>query len=186
MSTVEHAFAKCGWCLATRNSKPRQCGYTLLELMVFIVIFSILAAVLLDRLSHYQELAEKAAMESMVRGMKTGLQIRLAELIIANRQSEAIVLESEDPVQWLESKPANYGGAYPESPRPGTWYFDARERQLVYVVNTGNRLEFDAGADAKQLRFRARLLRDRVNVPGGTIESVTGITLAPVWGYRWQ
>ena len=152
---------------------------------MFIVIFSVLAAVLLDRFSHYQELAEKAAMESMVRGIKTGLQIRLAELIIENRQAEAGVLESEDPVRWLESKPANYGGAYPEQPLPGTWYFDSRERHLVYVVNTGNRLEIDTSTGGKQIRFRAQLQRDRVKTSVGAVESVTGVALNPVWPYRW-
>jgi general secretion pathway protein G len=157
-----------------------------LEFAVFIVIFAVLATVLLDRFSYYQELAEKAAMDSMVRGIKTGLQIRLAELIIANRQTETGVLETEDPVNWLETKPPNYGGAYPEHPLPGTWYFDGRERQLVYVVNTGNRLEIDTGTGLKQLRFQPRLLRDRVKTSTGTVESVTGITLAPVRPYRWQ
>lgn len=170
----------------TRNPERREAGFTLLELMVFIVIFSILAAVLLDRFSYYQELAEKAAMESMIRGIKTGLQIRLAELIIANRQAEAGVLETEDPVQWLESKPANYGGAYPEHPLPGSWYFDGRERHLVYVVNTGNRLELGTGASSKQIRFRSKLLRDRVKTGSGSVESVTGVTLAPVQPYRWR
>ena len=150
-----------------------------------IVIFSVLATVLLDRLGYYQELAEKAAMEATVRGIKTGLQIRLAELIIANRQAEAGALETEDPVRWLESKPSNYGGAYPEQPRTGIWYFDGSERHLVYVVGTGNRLEIDTAWGAKQVRFRARLLRDRVKTGSGTVESVTGITLAPVLPYRW-
>ena len=132
-----------------------------------IVIISVLAAVLLDRLAYYQEMAEKAAMESTVRVIKTGLQIRLAELIIANRQGEAAKLETEDPMQWLDPRPANYAGAYREPPTLGSWYFDATARQLVYVVNTGNRLDLDAAADAKQIRFRARLLKDRLNVGGG-------------------
>ncbi|OGA21285.1 MAG: hypothetical protein A3I02_03680 [Betaproteobacteria bacterium RIFCSPLOWO2_02_FULL_67_26] len=175
----------------TWNAEPRttiswQRGFTLFELVIAILIISVLATVLLDRFSYYQELAEKAAMESTVRGIKTGLQIRLAELIIGNRQAEAGVLETEDPVNWLENKPATYGGAYPEHPLPGTWYFDGRERHLVYVVNTGNRLEIDTGTASKQIRFRPRLLRDRVKTGGGAVESVTGITLAPVRPYRWQ
>ena len=161
-------------------------GFTVLELVIVIIIYSVLVTVLLNRLNYYQELAEKAAMEATVRVVKTGLQIRLAELITANRQAEAARLEAEDPMQWLEKKPANYAGDYREPPERGAWYFDERERQLVYVVNTGHRLELDSGPEPKEIRFRARLLKDRIQAGGATVESVTGITLAPVRAYRWS
>lgn len=171
--------------LATRNSKLKGRGFTLFELTLAIVIISTLATVLLNRLGYYQELAEKAAMEATVRAIKTGLQIQLAELIIANRQAEAAALERTDPVQWLEKKPPNYGGAYPDDPETGTWYFDERERQMVYVVQTGGRLELDTVAPVKQVRFRARLLHDHLQLPGGPVESVAGVTLSAVTPYRW-
>ena len=160
-------------------------GFTLFELTVCVMIIGVLAAVLLNRLAYYQELAEKAAMESTARLIKTGLQIHLAELIITNRQSEAGVLEREDPMQWLEKRPDNYAGAFHGDPRPGAWYFDERERQLVYVVNTGSRLDLGGETGMKQVRYRARLLRDRVRTAGGAVESVTGVALMPVLPYRW-
>ncbi len=172
--------------LGTRNSKKRERGFTLFELAVAVVIISILAWVLLTRLAYYQEMAEKAALESTVRVIKTGLQIRLAELIIGNRQGEAATLEVEDPMRWLEPRPANYAGAYREPPTLGKWYFDATARQLVYVVNTGERLDLGTVADTKQIRFRALLLKDRLNVGGAVVESVTGITLTAVTPYRWR
>ena len=162
-----------------------QNGFTLVELGVCISIIAVLAAVLLDRLAFYKEMAEKAAMESTVRIIKTGLQIRLAELIITNRQAQAATLEADDPMQWLDARPANFGGAYGEPLRRGTWYFDTRERQLVYVVNSGDRLNADSQADPKQIRFRVRLLKDRLRLPGGEVESVTGVTLVASQ-YRWQ
>jgi len=160
-------------------------GFTLLELVVCLLVFSALVTVLLERLAYYQELAEKAAMESTARVVKTGLQIRLAQLIITNRQAEAAVLERGDPVQWLEVRPANYGGAWREPAEPGNWYFDAPRRELVYVARTGNRLEIDGRPDGRQLRFQVRLLKDTVRVAGGQVESVTGVTLLPVLPYRW-
>jgi general secretion pathway protein G len=147
----------------------------------------VLVTVLLDRLGHYQEIAEKAKMESELRTIKTGLQIRLAELIVTNRQSEAARLEREDPMQWLDDKPANYGGAYPEQPRAGTWYFDRQRRQLVYVVGTGTRLELDAGGAApKEIRFGVRLLTGRIQALGGPVDGVTGVALGPVRPYDWR
>ncbi|MBI3044748.1 MAG: prepilin-type N-terminal cleavage/methylation domain-containing protein [Betaproteobacteria bacterium] len=175
------------WKLETGNSKleTSERGFTLLELALAIALIGVLATVLLQRLGYYQELAEKAAMDATVRLIKTGLQIRLAELIITNRQAEAPALEREDPVQWLERKPPNYGGIYHDYAQSGTWYYDERERQLVYVVNSGGRLEFGAKTDLKEIRFQARLLKDRLQLAGGPVESVTGITFSAVTPYRW-
>jgi prepilin-type N-terminal cleavage/methylation domain-containing protein len=160
-------------------------GFTLLELAIAILIIGALATVLLSRLAYYQELAEKAAMEAMVRVIKTGLQIRLAELIAANRQAQAATLEIEDPMQWLEAKPGNYGGPYQAPAEGGTWYFDAGRRQLVYVVKSGNRPGIGGSSGEREIRFQARLLKDRLNVAGGAVESVTAVTLKPVTPYRW-
>jgi general secretion pathway protein G len=169
-----------------RSAVRRPRGFTLFELVVCILIFSALATVLLGRLGFYQEMAEKAAMESTARVIKTGLQIRLAQLIIANRQAEAGVLEAADPVQWLESKPGNYGGAYHDTVPSGAWYFDAQAGQLVYVVRAGSRLEFDGGADTRQVRYRVRLLKGRISAAGGEVEGVTGVTLMLVTPYYWR
>jgi type II secretory pathway pseudopilin PulG len=168
-------------------SRPQGlAGFTLFEFVVAIVVAILLGTAFLERLRFYPEIAEKAAMESTLRQIKTGLQLRLAELIIANRQSEALQLETEDPTRWLEARPANFAGLYPDRPVRGAWYFDAREKQLVYVANIGDRLRLDHPIRAKELRFRARLLRDRIQAAGGSIESVTGVTLIPVYPYRWS
>ena len=164
--------------------RPR--GFSLFELAVAIAVIGVLAAVLLNRLGYYQEMAEKAAMESTLRTIKTGLQVRLAELIVTNRQAQAVRLETENPIGWLDDRPPNYGGRYSAPPESGSWYFDAANRQLVYVVRTGDRLIFATGNGGKELRFRAKLLKDRVRVPGGTVEGVAGVALAPVYPYRWQ
>jgi type II secretory pathway pseudopilin PulG len=174
------------WKLETGNWKLRARGFTLFELVVAIMIATALGTVFLERLRFYQEIAEKASMEATLRQIKTGLQIRLAELIIANRQGEAVQLEIEDPTRWLDTPPSNYAGLYREKPGPGAWYFDARQKQLVYVANVGDRLKLDGATGSKEIRFRARLLKDRVPVAGGTIESVTGVTLTPIHRYRWS
>lgn len=163
----------------------RHRGFTLIELIVVIVIISVLAAVALHRLTVYQELAEKTAMESTLRIIKTGLQIRLAELIMANRQHESAQLEAGNPMQWLSETPANYGGVYRQPAERGNWYYDERRRELVYVVNTGEFLTTEDTDGEKQLRFRTKVLRDHIETGGVKLESVSGITLVPVRPYRW-
>jgi prepilin-type N-terminal cleavage/methylation domain-containing protein len=163
----------------------RPAGFTLVELAVAIAVIAVAAALLLNRLAYHQEMAEKAAMESVVRAVKTGLQLRLADLIATHRQAQAAVLEVEDPMRWLDARPDNYGGAYGAGAERGMWYFDAGRRHLVYVVNAGDRLEIDT-ATGKEIRFQARLLKDRVTFAGGAVESVTTVTLSPVTPYRWR
>lgn len=174
-ASVNRAHAKCWPCA----------GFTLIELIVVVVIVSVLAAAAFQRFLGYQELAERAAMEATLRIVKTGLQIRLAEFIIGNRQAEAVVLERENPMRWLAEPPANYGGDYRKPPGPGNWYYDRERRELVYVANSGQFLEVAASDGIKEIRFRAQLLKDVVNFAGTTTESVTGITLVPVQPYRW-
>ena len=164
----------------------RQRGMTLFELIVVIIVVSVAGTAFLERLHRYQELAERAGMETTLRLVKTGLQIRLAELIIGNRQGEAAQLEQEDPTQWLDQRPANYAGDYREPPEPGKWYFDAPQKQLVYVVHTGGRLESATGQTVKELRFQARLLKDRIRIGDVAVDSVTGVTLVPLRPYRWS
>jgi competence protein ComGC len=164
----------------------RSRGFTVFELAVAATVIGVLAVVLLNRLSYYQEMAEKAAMESMVRMVKTGLQMRLAELIATNRQKEVAALEAVDPIQWLDARPANYGGDYGKGFQRGMWYFDAGPRHLVYVVNVGDRLETDVAGTPKEIRFHAQLVRDRLKSGGATVNSVTAVTLNPVAPYSWR
>jgi type II secretory pathway pseudopilin PulG len=171
---------------AARQRARHDVGSSLFELVVALIIISVLAAVLLNRLGYYKEMLEKAAMESTLRNIKTGLQVQLAELIVTNRQAQAGRLENEDPSQWLDEKPPNYGGSYRVPPVSGTWYFDTATHELVYVVNTGNRLEIDTDTRPIQLRFRARVLKDRLNLFGNSVESVAGVALVPAQPYRWQ
>lgn len=161
-------------------------GFTVFELAVAATVIGVLAVVLLNRLSYYQEMAEKAAMESMVRLVKTGLQMQLAELIATNRQQEVAALEVTDPMQWLDARPANYGGDYGAGFQRGVWYFDASRRHLVYVANVGARLETDMAATPKEIRFRVSLVRDRIKSAGKTVDSVTAVTLDPVAPYSWR
>ena len=67
----------------------RQRGFTIFELVVVIVIASVLAIILLNRLWYYQEIAEKTAMEMTVMNMRSGLRLRIAELMMRDKMSEA-------------------------------------------------------------------------------------------------
>lgn len=168
-----------------RQPRPRQRGFSLLELAVVAVVLSVLLAVLLERLAFYQEMAERARFESTLQGYKTALQIRLAELILERREGEARRLEDENPTQWLSEKPTDYGGAYPLRPEPGTWYFDDTTRELVYVANSARRLVIELRDGRKQLRFRVKVAYQEIAAGSSRVRGLAGIGLQPSAAYRW-
>jgi len=163
----------------------RQHGFTLFELVIVIVIVSVLATVFARRLTIYQELAEKAAMDATLNIIKTALQIRLANLIIDNRQSETDELERTNPIQWLAEKPSNYIGLYRAPTETGSWYYDERRLELVYVPRSAEHLKIEKTGDEREIRFRIRLIIDHLETAGVRVNSVTGVALIPVRPYRW-
>lgn len=160
-------------------------GFSRLELAVVAVVWAVLFGVLLERLTYYQEAAEHARFESELQVFKTGLQLRLAELIAANREREARSLETENPVRWLDKPPASYAGEYPARPEPGAWYYDSTARELVYVPNQDRFLVVDDRRRPAQLRFRVQLRFQPVDAPGGRVKGVAGISLDPGNPFRW-
>lgn len=149
------------------------------------VVLSVLLGVLLERLTFYQEAAERARFEATLQMYKTALQIRLAELILERREGEARTLEVENPTRWLSEKPTDYGGAYPAQPEPGAWYFDESARELVYVANSARRLMVEPRNGMKQLRFAVKVIYQNVFVSGRAIRGIAGIALQPAAEYRW-
>jgi len=152
---------------------------------VVAVVLSVLLGVLLERLTFYQEAAERARFEATLQGYKTALQIRLAELILERREGEARALEAENPTRWLSERPTDYGGALPARPEPGAWYFDEPARELVYLPNSARRLQVELRNGMKQLRFAVKVVYQDVPVSGRSVRSVAGIVLQPAAEYRW-
>ena len=166
-----------------RDARYASRGFTLLELIVAIIVISTLVTVAIDRLLYYKERHEKAAMEYTLATVKTGLQLRMAELIVTNRQGSLNELERDNPMRWLEeAAPSNYLGDYRATPATGNWYFDPGPRQLVYVPSSSSYL--DTGqSGTKELRFRVAIRYETNAVTGG--KSPVAVVVAPVREFGW-
>ncbi|MBS0307821.1 MAG: hypothetical protein JSS58_02515, partial [Proteobacteria bacterium] len=88
----------------------RMAGSGKVEFVVRILIGAILALVLLERFFYYQELAEKTVMEATLTNMRSGMRLRIADLMTQNRSSEIAGMLDENPITWLERPPADYRG----------------------------------------------------------------------------
>lgn len=163
-----------------------QSGATRFELIVCAALFGVLVLLFLERTLYYQEYAEKTAMEMTAENIRTGLRFRVANLILANRMSEIPTLADENPMNWLAEKPENYLGerdSSPVTPLEGTWYFDKRNRELIYTVH--NRRHFSPSVYRDfSVRYRAMQVRPGKALPGQAMAQIW-ITFVGVSDYRW-
>jgi len=179
--------------LSNRNRARSLAGFTLLELVVVACIAAILGGILLNRMQFYQRMAEKAAMEQTVGIVRSALNLRVASLIAKNQFTKIHDLVDENPMNWLAQKPANYAGEYfgdraLESVVSGQWYFDLKDRKLVYLVHNHKKFVGKKPTSAR-IRFRTRLVFEE-NFPGarGQVAGrpVEGVVLEQIDPHVWN
>lgn len=162
-------------------------GFTLFELIIVIIIVSVLGVVLLDRFWRYQEQAEKVAMEQLVGTIKSALSIQVAGLLGKGQVESLPQLAKENPINWLTEKPGNYLGEYfaPTAAQiqAGNWYFDLKDRELVYLPQRTEHFKAGSGA-RKWIRYKLDLVYNRGGAPGEAPE-VGGIVLRLTTPYTW-
>ena len=172
--------------------KPISRGFTLIELIIVISIVSILATVLLTRLLDYQEQAEKVAMEQTAGIIRSALQLQVAALIASDHVGDIPKLVDENPMTWLAEKPHNYQGEYfdPVSGQipPGSWYYDLKQKQLVYLVDRGRHFLADSGG-RKAITYKVALAYNTERQPNQDSlgrRSVGGVVLQLARPYQWN
>lgn len=166
--------------------------FALLEFLVALIAISTLGAVLLDRLLFYQEAAEKAAMEQMAFALRSALRYQVVEQLMKGKPQSIAGLAGANPMHWLAEPPAAYAGEL-FAPEPGqvpkgSWYFDLKDRHLVYVVLNG--AHFIPGARGrKEVRYvvRSEPVRQTPQVGRNPADKqeVNGVALVLAEPYAW-
>lgn len=121
---------------SAKLGKKRQAGFSLIQRTGIIFLVSVLSVLLYDQFLRYQARVAKTVMEMTVVNMRSGLRLRVAELMMQDRMEESVKLLQENPIHWLAAPPANYLGEFVR-PQPQTipanhWYFDSGRHELVY------------------------------------------------------
>ncbi|WP_136418112.1 hypothetical protein [Herbaspirillum sp. ST 5-3] len=157
----------------------------MLELLSVFILIGIFATFLLDRLTFYQEAAEKANVEYTIANLRSALRIQMAVLISQGRMRDFALLEQQNPMDWLEYKPANYRLVSRDSSHePGYWQFSTDDRTLTYWLAYGNHFQTDK-PEGKRIRLRVRLIRDASSPQGETESPVLTVRLELVEPYTW-
>jgi prepilin-type N-terminal cleavage/methylation domain-containing protein len=113
-------------------------AFSLLELVIVIVIVSVLVVIAIDRLLKLRFEAERVTVQSVIAALRSGLYIEFAAAAAGGQGSRIDSARGSNPMLRLAEKPDGYAGEFFGADaalfEPGTWYFDTRDRALVYVV----------------------------------------------------
>ncbi|MHB1140542.1 MAG: prepilin-type N-terminal cleavage/methylation domain-containing protein [Sulfuricaulis sp.] len=182
----------------SRIPVPRGCvkrcsrGFSLLELVIVIVIISVLMVLAMSRLLALMVDAERVTMESVAGALRSSIGMKVAESIVKSKVADLPAFEGSNPMALLAETPHNYlgelDGADPAKLEDGNWYFDKRDKTLVYLVR--NKGFFVGGQPSPpRARFALRLVysdRDGNGVFGPGADVIEGLRLSPVEKYSWS
>ncbi len=139
-------------------------GFSLFELVVFIIAVAIIYATAANRFSEFPGQAERANFLAVTTEIQTAINLEMMLGVKSGRISELATLEGANPMDLLLEPPSNYLGVFDvvdleRFPRR-VWYFDRSRSELVYRVNdvNGVYLVQDGREIAtEQIRFRMAL-----------------------------
>jgi general secretion pathway protein G len=172
--------------------KPCNGGFSLLELVVVIVIISVLMVLAISRLLALMVEAERVTMETVAGTLRSAIGMKVAESIVQSKLSELPALAGSNPMALLAETPRNYlgelDGADPARLEDGNWYFDKRDKALVYLVR--NKVYFVGGlAGPSRARFTVKLVYSDKNGNGvfdAGVDEIQGLRLGPMESYSWS
>jgi hypothetical protein len=158
----------------------RQRNY--FQAALYVAIVGILAAVLLERLLTYAEIAERAAMDATVSRLNAALYTRIAYLTLRGEADAIDGFRDRNPFSSAKMHVPNFIGEFDIAPpgdeAQGRWFYDRIRRQLVYVPNLKRYLRKGAGDADAALRYRLELHTS-------SERQYTGASMAPVGETRW-
>lgn len=165
-------------------------GFSLIELVVVLTVIGILLAVAASRLWGLQIDAERVAMEQVVGNLRSALGINVATYLVAGDMAGMQSLEGSNPMDRLAEVPSNYLGTVHGSltdTAGGAWYFDNRDRVLVYRVRNADYFRGGAGTPA-QARFAVQLVYENRNpsrAAGSSRKEIVGARFVALEPYTW-
>lgn len=150
-------------------------GFSLFELVVFIISVAIIYSYAANRFSEFPAQAERANFTAIIAQLQTSINLELMFGMGAGGLQNAGLLAGINPMDLMLSPPINYLGAL-SSPDPvglprRSWYFDLNTEELVYLVNdaSGVFVEYNGS------RVATDILRFKVSVANRKFDPVTGL-----------
>ena len=174
-----------------RTGRRGAAGFSLFELVIVVCIVAVLAAAAAERLTAVRAMAERGAVEFFIGNLRSAAGMRVASYVAKGQLQEISKIAGANPVDWLAQVPDNYQGAFygmdPALIDGGQWYFDSRDRMLVYRVRYAEYFETPLSGPPRA-RFTVVLVYDTPSgsrPETGEAGRATGIRIAAAERYRW-
>ena len=174
-------------------------GFSLFELMVYILMASILFAVAANRYRQYPAEAERANFIAVMTQLKAGVNLQMMRMI-ANAdwtQERRESIEGSNPMALMLETPSNYLGELTDvdisTIPPRVWFFDTEAGELVYVAENFDKLyvfDGDLAVNTNLVRLRIENVYDLLPPTASDNNSDgarwQGLVLRPIQAFQWQ
>ncbi len=124
--------------------KKTNSGFSLFELVVFIICVAIIYAAATRRFSDFTGDAERASFLAVITQIQAGITLESMLGITRGASSQMDAYANSNPMTLLLEPPSNYIGAFSGVDKAGlerrSWYFDAGTGELVYLANNAEGL----------------------------------------------
>ena len=171
----------------SHGAKQRQRGFTMFEMVVYILAASILFAAAFDRYREFPGEAERANFQAILAQLNTAVNLQMMRAIVNESYGQPGQLVGGNPMDLMLTPPGNYVGAF-ESVDLKTipkrvWYFDEAARELVYLAESAENLyRTDTAPPVPIDSVRFSITNVYARDGSGNWE---GMMLEPVYDYRW-
>ncbi len=190
------------------NSYSR--GFSLFELVVFIICVAIIYAAGARRFGEFPGQAERANFLAVTIEIQTAVNLEIMLGYNTGRFSDVTAFEGANPMDLLLVPPRNYLGALAISDSSGlprrSWYFNTQNGELVYLIEASEDVSVmrnGVSTPTDEIRFRLQveyvnedirsglpvniLNRADTEVPeDNQRRRVVGIAMLPVLPFNWE
>ena len=183
-------------------------GFSVFELVAFIILASIVYAGAVNRFAQFPGQAERANFLAISTQLKSAINVEMMIGVGTGRISAPERMVGANPMDMMLEPPSNYLGAFNQLNTAGmqrrVWYFDNSTRELVYLASdpTGLFLIINGSAvPTNEVRFRiqavysmheaasglpVRALANAGAPVGAQVQRFDGIALVPSVPYIWN
>lgn len=155
-----------------------------------VCLVAVLVTIAINRIWRLRVEAERVAVAQVVGAIRSAVGIEVARRVLREGVDSIAQLDGGNPMDLLAQLPPGYRGALvnpdPGQLVPGDWYYDERERVLVYRVRFPE--AFDSAQHQMRAVYRLTLKFDDRNRDGrfnrGS-DTIYGLDLLPVGEFRW-
>lgn len=197
--------------IGPRGGKPlKSRGFSLFELMAFIIISAIVYSAAANRFARLPADAEKANFLAITTQVQAAVSLEMMLGITSGKSASMARMIGTNPMEYLLQPPRNYvgvlNGASAANLPERSWYFDSSNGELVYQVSNRQGVFLSLNGTqvpAQEIRFRIEAKYGAIDVatglPAAALESgggqvgqsgsrakLSGVLMRPVIPYTWQ